>query len=138
MQDWLANINENSLCINYKLFKTKFEFEEYLLLEDQFRIPLSKFRCGSHHLPISNRRYDPIDERNLCPLCHLDTGDEYHYLLVCPGFEAQRKEFIPSYFYIRPNVVKFGKLFSLTSKIKLRKLSKFIKFILYIFRPDTM
>ena len=137
LQEWKANINENSLCINYKIFKTKFEFEDYLLLEDQFRIPLTKFRCGSHQLPISNKRFDSIDERNVCPICHLDTGDEFHYILVCPGFEAQRSTYISPCFYNRPNAVKFEKLFALTSKIKLRKLSKFIIFILHCFRPDN-
>ena len=137
-QEWSAAINENPLCINFRLIKTKFEFEEYLLLEDQYRIPLSKFRCGSHNLPISLRRYDPIDERNLCSLCNLDTGDELHYVLKCPGLDIQRKHLIAPYFYNNPNVIKFNKLFSLTSKIKLRKLSRFVKLIMYIFRPDEV
>ena len=136
-QEWLANVNENPLCTNYRLLKSNFIFEEYLLLEEQLRIPLTRYRCGSHHLPISNRRFDPLDQRNSYPLCHIDIGDEYHYILSCPAFENERKLYISPYFYERPNVIKFEKLFSLKSKIKLRKLSKFIQYILYVFRPES-
>ena len=136
-QNWIANLEGNSLCTNYRLLKTNFCFEEYLYLEDQIRIPITKYRCGSHRLPISNRRFDPLDERNNCPLCQMDIGDEFHYIMMCPALETQRKTYISPYYYERPNVIKFKKLFDEKSRIKLRKLSKFIQNILYIFRPDN-
>ena len=98
---------------------------------------MTKFRTGSHHLPISNQRYNAIDERNLCPLCALDTGDDFHYILICPSLETQRKIYIPSYYYNQPNISKFKSLFSKVNKSQLIKLAKFIKLILYIFRPDV-
>ena len=137
IQDWLANINENPLCTIYILFKESFGFENYLNIEDKYRIPLTKYRCGSHSLPISDRRYNAIDERNICPLCNLDTGDEFHYILVCPAFENKRKLYIPSYFFNRPNVIKFRELFALKGKIRQRKLSEFVRIILNVFRIDS-
>ena len=74
MQTWSSSISENPLCINYNMFKTDFEFEFYLQkLPKNLRIPLAKYRCGSHNLPISVNRFDPIDDHNMCPLGHCAT-----------------------------------------------------------------
>ena len=130
-------MNENILCQNYKIIKDELRFERYLkYLDADLRIPMAKYRTGSHHLPISIRRYNPIDERNLCPLCALDCGDEYHYILICPLLENYRKIYIPQQYYNRPNIMKFKALFSYTNQNQLVRLAKFIKLILYIFRPD--
>ena len=137
LQEWLGNIDTNTLCQNYKIFKDELKFEPYLALPNDLRIPVTRYRTGSHHLPISNQRYNPIDERNLCPLCSLDTGDEYHYILICPSLENDRKIYIPSKYYNNPNVLKFKALLSTANKTQLTKLAKFIKIILYIFRPDV-
>ena len=85
---------------------------------------------------VSNRRFDPLDDRNICPLWQTDVGDEFHFLLSCPAFESQRKLYVSPYFFERPNSIKFKQIFSMKSKIKLRKLSRFIQYILYVFRPD--
>ena len=36
-------------------FKDVFKFENYLLMEDKYRINISKFRCRYNHPPISRR-----------------------------------------------------------------------------------
>ena len=83
IQNWNADKNENSLCINYRMFKNDFGPEPYLnILDNDLRIIFSKYRCGSHNLPISIRRYEKSDERNNCPLCYNDVGDEYHYIMI--------------------------------------------------------
>ena len=98
LQNWSAKVESSPLCINYKVFKSQIGFEHYLTaLPKDLRVPFSKFRCGSHNLPISNARYLEIDERNNCNLCSEDIGDEYHYLLKCPAFSHLRSKFLTLY-----------------------------------------
>ena len=134
-QNWNSAAYENSLCTNYRIYKTQFGFEPYLtLLDSDLRIALAKYRCGSHNLPISIEIYKPIDERNLCPLCHDDHGDEYHYIMTCTAFDKTRARFLDAKFRMKPNTIKFRELFSSPDKVVLVKLCKFIKIILHIFR----
>ena len=136
VQNWSSDMAENSLCTNYKIFKTEFRFENYLLtLDDDLRIPLTKYRCGSHYLPISEHRYNGVCDDHRCPLCLNDTGDEFHYIFICPAFDSYRTRFIDSHLYKRANALNFQKLFTSTSKEKLERLSKFVKVILHVFRP---
>ena len=117
------------------MFKTCFGFESYLkILPDDLRISLTRFRSGSHHLPISNARYNQIDDRNTCTLCSLDIGDEFHYLFVCPGLSTQRSKYLRPFYYTNPNACKFKHLMECTDRETLIKLSKFVKNIMYIFR----
>jgi hypothetical protein len=41
-----------------------------------------------------------------------EVGDEFHYMLVCPFFCHQRERYIPTYYFSRPNVLKFKELLS--------------------------
>ena len=118
------------------MFKTSFGFESYLkILPTNSRIPLTKFRCGSHNLPISNARYDPIDVSNICSLCHDDIGDEFHYLFVCRAFSHMRTKLIKPYYFTNPNTLKFKHLMESTNIGILRNLSLFVKYVIHVFRP---
>ena len=126
----------NKLCTNYVLIKENFGQEPYLnILNKDLRIILSKYRSGSHLLLFSDQRYNAIDDRNKCPLCRSDCGDEYHYVMNCPAFDHIRSNYIDQNYILRPNVLKFKSLFSSTNISTLTKLSKFIKIIIYTFRP---
>ena len=50
---------------------------------------ITRFRCGSHHLPIETMRWGRVKRENrLCSRCHV-LGDENHFLFNCidfPGF----------------------------------------------------
>ena len=50
--------------------------------------------------------------------------DEYHYLFSCPYFADDRKEYLKSYFYKRPNILKINELMSSRNRQTLIKLSK--------------
>ena len=65
-----------------------------LPIDDCLRIPITRFRCGSHNLPISERRFDGICDHHVCPLCFEDIGDEFHYVLACPAFDTYRLKFL--------------------------------------------
>lgn len=69
LQRWHEKLQSNPLCDSYKLFKTDFTFEPYLImLRPAERICLSKFQCGNHKLPISERRYDHKNVPRQCTL----------------------------------------------------------------------
>ena len=86
IQKWQSRVAENSVCSNYRLFKKKFCFEEYLTyLPSILRQREIKFRLSNHRLPIQQRRSldIPRDER-ICTVCDSgEVGDEFHYLLNC-------------------------------------------------------
>ena len=91
-----------------------------------------EYRLGNHRLPVATGGWEntPLDERK-CNLCtKQDIGDEFHYLFICNYFQAERKQFLKSYFYKRPNVIKFKELFSTDNVKDLIQLSKFVDIII--------
>ena len=58
------------------------------------------------------------------------TGDEYHYILICPYFRLKRELYIKPYYYRRPSMSKFEQLFSSKNKRTLSKLAKYITLIM--------
>lgn len=92
---------------------------------------LSRFRCGSHKLPISDRRYDVNQPLKPCTKCNLNAQcDEYHCTLICPAFADLRNMYIDRYYSSRPNSIKFNQLFNVHSSRKLVKLAKFVKLVM--------
>lgn len=113
IQKWTEDINTSPKCINYRVFKDTFLFEKYLVdLPPRLSIPLCKFRLLNHKLPIETGRFigTPRAER-YCELCNKNSiGDEYHLLLQCPTVIEIRNRYIPTYYFTRPNIVKFSEL----------------------------
>ena len=85
LNEWKNEIETNTSCIIYRMFKSKFEFEKYLTKTPaKLGNFLLRFRTRNHKLPIEVGRWRRIPRENRkCHLCNLDIGDEYHYLLVC-------------------------------------------------------
>ena len=131
LNDWQSQIENNTSCYNYRLFKTKFCFEKYLVnVPANFRKYLVKFRTRNHMLPVETGRWRRIPRENRkCHLCHLDVGDEYHYVLTCNFLNNLRRLYIDRKFVVRPNAIKFSMLLNTNSPAKLRKLCIFIKSI---------
>ena len=129
-QNWLSDVNENTQCLNYRIFKDSLEFESYFLkCNSADSKVLCKFRCGSHRLPCVSGRYEGIPRENrLCTLCGLNlVGDEYHYLFQCKYFETERKTYLPDRFTKRPNTLKMYQLFNSKNVHVLGKLAKFVR-----------
>ena len=133
-QTWREEIDRNHICITYRLIKTKFCFEKYLIrLSPLTRRNLLKFRLSTHRLPIQQLRYTDIPRHNrLCTLCNMgELGDEFHYLFNCKHQEISnsRKIYLSKFYHINPNVIKMHHLFNSASVKKQIKLSKFISTI---------
>ena len=99
------------------VIKTTFTLEKYITeLSLKSAITLAKFRTTNHKLPIEKGRWENILlERNqrTCNICNRNAlGDENHFLLECDFFNAQRKLFIPKYYWKHCNSLKFSSLLS--------------------------
>jgi hypothetical protein len=98
LNDWYSNLENASSCKNYRLFKDKFGFEDYLIkTSNNYLKYIIKFRTRNHKFPIETGQWNrtPLNERK-CTLCNLTIGDEYHYLLECPDFIDKRKKNVKS------------------------------------------
>ena len=92
-QNWNSVVFHSTKSINYRIFKTKLEFENYFnVLNFSEAIKLCRFRTTNHHLPIETGRWKNIERENrLCHLCNCNKlGDEYHYMFECIAFTEQR------------------------------------------------
>lgn len=132
INNWFSNVGDSSSCINYRIYKEKFELESYLLkLPYVMRKNLCLFRTRNHYLPIETGRWLKIEitERK-CSLCNILLGDEFHYLLCCKQLASERKRYIKPYYFTQPNIVKFRQLMNVSNVKELKNLCKFIKIIL--------
>lgn len=133
LQTWHSSLQNSSKGTNYQLFKDTVQLEPYFLnLNRKHYLNFVKFRTGNHRMPIETLRWEgiPLYER-ICTLCDTnDVADEYHYLLFCRHFTADRMRYIRPYYYRRPNVIKFKELMTCTSPLKLRHLCIFVGILL--------
>ena len=67
---------------------------------------------------------------HVCILCNSgEVGDEFHYLFNCIEFKYERQKFIPNYYHIRPNTLKYSEMFNTKNQQKLSNLANFVKII---------
>ena len=138
-QDWNSQLQNSSKGKQYNLFKDTIRREPYhTLLPKHVYIPILKFRSANHKFSSetgrwNNRRITYCDRK--CTLCTTNNlGDEFHYLLECSFFSSKRKQYIPRYYYINPNVLKYKELLNRVSVTILENLSMFIKILLKQFK----
>ena len=131
-QRWYCDINNSSRLQSYCIFKHKFESEKYLtaVIENKYKIALSRFRTSSHNLSIETGRYDGTPrEQRICKSCNMNKiENEYHFLLVCPNYRQLRTKYFKPYFWHWPSLYKFENLMSTCSKKSICNLAKFIYF----------
>ena len=134
--DWYNDVNTNSQCVVYRIYKQTLVFEDYLIsLNPCDRKNFCRFRCLNNKLPIVTGRYANIPRgERICEYCTLNQiGDEYHYLFQCPAFENYRKQAMKKYFWKQPNVYKMDLLFNHSKCTVLSKLAKFCKIVIDFF-----
>ena len=128
IQEWNAEVFNKSSCLNYRIFKSELQLENYLItLTNRDRINLCKFRCGNSKLPIVTGRYQGIErDDRICSLCDRhQLGDEFHYLFECNFFAAERKKYLRPFYRVRPNTLKMCKLMNNQNRNELSNLVKF-------------
>ena len=130
LQNWYSSVDNDSIYLNYRMYKPVFCTEGYLsILPHKLAIRLARFRTTSNQLPVNRLRFLDVPRNDrVCQKCDDDIGDEFHYLFCCQFFSNERKQYLPPYFQRRPNAIKFAELFKL-SKTKLLKVAHFIDLI---------
>ena len=102
VQKWNADMQTNTLCTNYRIFKNSHNREPYLTeLSFKHWQKFLKFRCGIHKLPITQERQEHRAQGpslQICPLCGVQSlCDESHYILHCKGLAEKREKTIPKH-----------------------------------------
>ena len=97
---------------SYVLFKTKFEYEEYLNLNNvRARKAIARIRTSAHSLAIETGRYSrpviPADKR-FCRFCPDEVENEIHFMLFCEKYDDSRKALIQEIECINPNFRTFN------------------------------
>lgn len=138
IQNWEHEIANNSVCLNYRLYKKKFEFEKYLVeTSPNLRTCFLRFRVINHRLPIQKLRITGVPRKlRTCSHCTLgEIGDEFHYLFNCTfaPILLKRRQLVPGYYLHHANTIKMDSLMNMKSKKKFINLCKFVKYILSLF-----
>ncbi|MEW8548255.1 MAG: reverse transcriptase family protein [Candidatus Thiodiazotropha sp.] len=137
LQNWRANLNVSSKANHYGYIKDNIELEPYFkLLPKHLYLNMVLFRTANHKFPIEVGRWNNIElEDRKCTLCCKNTiGDEFHYLLECPFFNNERLKYVSSFYYRRPNMLKYKELLSRQNVNHLRNLAVFMGIIIKYFR----
>ena len=133
IQKWSEEIYNSGKCTNYRIFKTHFILEKYLLLTPpNIRKAMTRFRCRNSKLPIVLGSFTGVlRDMRYCTFCNnRSIGDEFHYLFECQHFEAERKQLMSVFFYGRPSTYKMKNIMSSENRNLLYRLGKFINIIL--------
>ena len=129
VQEWYGNVQSSDKALTYRLFKTEFKFEEYLVkLPTKYKIAMIKFRMCNHKLPIERGQYRNIPRSDrYCELCNDNKlGDEFHFLLECPILNNLRIQYLPTFCLKNPNVLKLANLLNDRRSSRLINISKYI------------
>ena len=135
-QRWSAEVNSNSVCLNYRIMTDQKKLQIYFKLPRQYIYAICKFKCANSKIPSIIGRYSnkPLEDR-ACTVCESDEiGDEFHYLFKCSNFNDERIKHIKPYYYNYPDEHKMISLFNVSSKKQMLNLAKFICVILQEFK----
>ena len=97
VKQWRMRLANESKLRFYRLFKTEFNFENYLEIVPHFplRKVITKFRCSDHRLEIEIGRHRkiPINQR-ICKMCTSGIESEEHFLRWCPKLKQLRDKYL--------------------------------------------
>ena len=131
LQTRSTKLDASSIGLNYRLFKDSINVEQYFVkLPRTLFMHLGKLRTGNHQFPCERGRWQELElSERKCLLCsRQEIGDEFHYLLVCPSFNSERKRFIKIHYYSNPNI--FKALMNFTDERRLKYLCIFAKILI--------
>lgn len=94
---WNDDLENDSRCCIYKIFKHEFKMEKYLWeLTNDLGLAVAKIRTSNINKDeVRNRMYGANQHENLekCPLCDTQAiCDEFHYLVKCEHLNKEREK----------------------------------------------
>ena len=129
VQNWSNECQARNKLFYYHKYKHTFCKELYVSVIDiaKFRSCLANFRSSSHCLSIEIGRHHNIEkEYRTCFYCESLVEDEFHFILVCPLYEAYRSKYIQETFWKYPTVENFARLMSSTNTEIIRNLAIYL------------
>lgn len=135
MQEWSNELENNTMCSNYRLYKKCFKIENYLMkLSTSLASNLLKFRTRSIFGLRYDRLNDGIPTSGKCYFCNAVCGDEFHLIMECKHFKEDRSKIKSKKFFENVNCIKFDYIMnddSISYKVALlcRKISLALKAI---------
>ena len=95
-ESWKQSLISSEKMRTFCLFKSKFEYENYLnFLPLQIRKSVTRFRISCHQLAIETGRHRkiplPVHDR-ICSCDLRSIEDEFHVIMSCPKFDSSRAE----------------------------------------------
>ena len=89
---------------------------------------VARLLTSSHRLRVETGRWGrpviPYESR-ICTMCH-KLDDEFHFLLECPRYHDMRRQYLPTYFRVRPSVFKCIELLNTNNDKTVRSLAKYV------------
>jgi hypothetical protein len=98
-QLWRSEVNNDTRCHIYKMFKQSLSMESYVKKLPIYQaIIICKFRCGSIKFPETvTRMYKNETTVHVCGLCdQVCVRDELHYFITCSHFRPMRIRLFPN------------------------------------------
>ena len=117
LQKLNEHITEDKKLHLYASFKTTFKFEAYLDFLPNFKVrsTLAKLRVSAHNLQIETGRFNKIKtprEERFCIYCKTQNvssvENEVHFLLSCPLYRDERKNFLDTIHRIAPSTMSLN------------------------------
>ena len=99
-QEWNSQVYLRDSCNNYRIYKSDFVFEKYLVdLPWSLASSTLKYRTRNPPPPITKHYLKKNDANNTiidkqCPLCDDNTVDEFHYIMKCKYFVSERNKLL--------------------------------------------
>ena len=92
-----------------------------LVINNQFKICMSRFRFGVSQLAVHFYRYRACTAQELlCPMCRLGVEDEVHFVLCCIYLQDLRVRMIAEKFWREPNAFRLSCLLAARNKTTVR------------------
>ena len=95
-EQWYTSVQNSPKLRTYKLFKTNFKTEQYIVLnlEKNERSMLAQFRCGILPLRVETGRFigENVNQR-ICTFCDQEQiENETHFLVECTKYDNIRQQ----------------------------------------------
>ena len=120
-QNWNARLTESPRARFYRVVISDLSFDEQLdkIHNKSHRNAWLRVETGRWERPVI-----PYESR-ICTMCH-KLDDEFHFLLECPRYHDIRRQYLPTYFRVRPSMFKCIELLNTNNDKTVRSLAKYV------------
>ena len=131
LQQWHGNLESSTRARTYRALRPNFTCQTYLhcIHSSEHLKSLARFVTSSHRLRVETGRWDkppvPYAQRK-CQICDIEIEDEFHFMFVCPLYNADRTKLLPRYYRVNPSMQKFIDLMNETNPRLINRTAKFI------------